>query len=99
MHIFDWKKYFYVLVITSLIFFTAIYLAGYFNDKKLDEVKSIEDKIAIDLLSSETEYSLLQESSCKNLGTPVLSQELGSLAEKLSYAEGQLGEKNADVMS
>lgn len=98
MHSLDLKKYIYVLIITSLIFFTAIYLANYFNNKKLSEVKSIEDKIAIDILSSETQYALLQESSCKDLGTPVLSQELNGLAEKLSYTEDQFGSDNAEVL-
>ena len=68
MHTLDLKKYIYVLIITSFIFFTAIVLANYFNNKKLVAVKSIEDKIAIDILSSETQYALLQESSCKDLG-------------------------------
>ncbi len=100
MHPLDWKKYLYVLVITSLIFFTAIFLANYFNGRKLAEVKSIADQIAIDILSSETQYALLEESSCQNFNnTPALSEELGSLAEKLSYAEDQLGAKNAEVIS
>ncbi|MEK7129233.1 MAG: hypothetical protein AAB858_02685 [Patescibacteria group bacterium] len=98
MHTLDLKKYIYVLIITSFIFFTAIVLANYFNNKKLVAVKSIEDKIAIDILSSETQYALLQESSCKDLGAPVLSQELNSLAEKLSYTEGQFGSDNIEVV-
>lgn len=98
MHKLDLKKYIYVLIITSFIFFTAIVLADYFNNKKLVAVKSIEDKIAIDILSSETQYALLQESSCKDLGAPVLAQELNSLAEKLSYTENQFGSDNAEVI-
>ncbi len=92
------KKYIYVLVITSLIFFTAIYFSNYFNKKKLEEVKSIGDKIAIDILSSETQFALLQESSCKDVSSSVLSEEINNLAAKLSYTEEQFGSDNDEVV-
>lgn len=95
----DIKKYIYVFIITAFIFLTAIFLSNYFNNKKLNEVRAIEDKIAIDILSSETQYALLQESSCKDIGSKALSQELGNLSDKLSYAEGQFGSDNAEVLS
>ncbi|MEK7180462.1 MAG: hypothetical protein AAB706_03220, partial [Patescibacteria group bacterium] len=57
-------KYFYIFLITSLIFFTAFFISNYFNDKKVSEIRSIESRIAIDILSSETQFSLLAESSC-----------------------------------
>lgn len=85
-------------MITSFIFFTAIYFSNYFNNKKLAEVRSIEDKIAIDILSSETQYALLQETSCENAGVGALSQELNSLGSKLSYTESQLGSNNSEVL-
>ena len=98
MHHLDTKKYLYVLAITSLIFFTAIYLSNYFNEKKLREVKSIGDKIAIDILSSETQFALLQESSCKDVSSSVLSEEINNLAPKLSYTEEQFGSGNDEVL-
>jgi len=99
MHQFDKKKYLYVLAITSLIFFTAIFLSNYFGEKKMAEVRAIEEKIAIDILSSETQYALLQESSCRDVSSSILSQELNSLAEKLSYAEESFGSKDSEVLS
>ena len=91
------RKYFYVFLITSLIFFTAFFASNYFNGKKAAEIKSIENGIAIDILSSETQYALLAESSCNNIGTSVLSEELGSLGEKLAYAEESRGADNPEV--
>lgn len=88
----DWKKYVIALVITSFIFFTAISLSSYFNNKRLVNVRSIEDKISIDILSSETQFSLLAESSCKDVNTSFLFQELNSLAEKIEYNEKNLGD-------
>lgn len=96
----NWKKYFIVLIITGAIFGTAIYISNYFGQKKLSEVKNIQDKIAIDILSSETQFALLEEASCKDItsSTP-LSDELGSLEDKLNYTEKDRGEDDPEVIS
>ncbi len=95
----SWKKYIFSFIITAIIFATALMLSNYFSKKKLDEIKSIQDKIAIDILSSETQFSLLEESSCKDIGTGTLSTELGSLEDKLAYTENQRGHDDAEVQS
>ncbi len=96
---FDWKKYLFVFIITALIFATAIYLSNYFSQKKLDEIRSIQDKIAVDILSSETQFSLLEDSSCQNVSTASLSTELGTLEEKLAYTENELGVNDPQVIT
>jgi hypothetical protein len=87
----DWKKYLIVFFITIGLFLTAIYLSSYFGDKKLNELKSIQDKISIDILSSETQFSLLSELSCKNISDSVFSGELGELGSKLEWSQDNLG--------
>ena len=83
----DWRKYFIVLLITATLFLTAIYLSNYLGDKKISELKLIQDKIAIDILSSETQFSLLSELSCKNISDSALSGELGELGSKLERGQ------------
>ena len=95
----NWKKYFFSFVITAVIFATAIILSNYFSQKKLAEIRGIQDKIAIDILSSETQFSLLEESSCKDIGVGTLSTELGNLEDKLSYTENQRGHGDAEVVA
>lgn len=73
-------------------------LSGYFNNKKIDQVKSIQDKISIDILSSETQFSLLSELSCQDVSRSNLSSELNSLAEKISYSEENIGNKDTDII-
>jgi hypothetical protein len=64
----------------------------------MDEIKNTEDKISIDILSNETQYELLQQSSCADIRAgSILSDELSALADKLSYAEAQEGIQSADV--
>lgn len=95
----DWKKYVIVLFITSSIFITGLWFSNYFNNKKIDQLKSIEDKISMDLMSSETQFSLLQELSCKDVSTTVLSSELNSLADKITFSETNIGNNDTNVVS
>jgi len=87
----DWKKYFIVFLITVALFLTAAYLSNYFGGKKINELKSIQDKLSIDILSSETQFSLLSELSCKNVSDSVFSSELEELGNKLEWSEQNLG--------
>jgi len=87
----DWKKYFVVFLITVALFVSASYLSNYFGNKKIGELKYIQDQIAINILSSETQYSLLSDLSCKNVSGVVLSDELAELAQKLEWGEKNIG--------
>jgi len=88
----DWKKYLIVFLFTVALFMTASYVSNYFGNKKIDQLKTIQDKISIDILSSETQFSLLSELSCKNISdSSVLSGELGELGSKLEWGQDNLG--------
>ncbi|MFA6353757.1 MAG: hypothetical protein WCW93_02390 [Candidatus Paceibacterota bacterium] len=87
----DWKKYLIVLLITVGLFACASYLSNYFGNQKINQLKTIQDKIAIDILSSETQFSLLSELSCKNISDSVFSNELGELGSKLAWSQENLG--------
>jgi len=86
-----WKNYLITFIITVGIFSTAIYLSNYFGNKKINQLKSIQDKISIDILSSETQFSLLSELSCKNISNSTYSKELGELGGKLEWSQNNLG--------
>jgi hypothetical protein len=88
----DWGKYLIVFLFTIVLFLTASYISNYFGNKKVDQLKVIQDKISIDILSSETQFSLLSELSCKNISdSSVLSGELGELGSKLEWGQDNLG--------
>ena len=94
------KKYVVAFVITAMVFFGALLVSNRFSERRLNEVKTIEDKISLDLLSSETQFALLKESSCKAIDhSTAFSEELNSLTQKLSYMEDNLGSENAQVLS
>src|SRR3989344_3358514 len=87
----DWKKYFIVFLITVTLFLSASYISNYFGNQKIDQLKTIQDKISIDILSSETQFSLLSELSCKNISDAAFSSELGELGGKLEWGQNNLG--------
>jgi len=98
MQNFNWKKYLWSFLITVVIFLTVIIFSNFFNNKKINSLRDIEDKIATDIMSSETQYDLLAESSCKDLSGDVLSQELNALAQKLTYTEETFGKNSSDLV-
>jgi glutaredoxin len=83
----DWAKYILAFIITSLIFGSVLYVNGLIDSKRVASTERIRDQIALDLLSSETQFNLLKETSCVNIGANALSEELNSLSRKLGYME------------
>lgn len=94
----DTKKYMFTFFVTTAIFVTAFFASNFFSQKRVENVKFIQDSIAIDILSSETQFDLLKEVSCQNVNESILSPELNALGDKLSHTESERGEKDADVI-
>src|SRR6185503_18319590 len=94
-----WQKYAYTFLITAVIFATAIFLSNFFSNKKVNEIKNIESRIAVDILSSETQFSLLSELSCSEIGNTFLSKELSELGDKLAFTEESRGADDPEVLN
>ena len=95
---FEWFKFVVTFIITAGIFITIFFVTKIINEKKLSEIRSIQDKISIDLLSSETQFSLLKRSTCTQDGNSLLAPEIGKLGERLSFMESELGTDNESVV-
>lgn len=94
------RKYLYTLAITSIIFFGVLYISNTFTKKRIEEIRSIEDKASLDILASETQFALLKDSSCKTIDhSTAFSEELNILSQKLTYMESNLGDNNPEVLS
>lgn len=83
----QWKNYGIALFITIGIFAAVIYLSRFATDQKIKTIQDAQDIIALDIASSETQFSLLSELSCKNISATSLSKELGSMESRINYAE------------
>ena len=92
-------KYVLAFVITVAIFVTAFYITSKIDDQRIADIRSTESAISIDLLSSETQFELLGNLDCSVIQqNPVLSDQLNSIAEELSYAESNFGDSNSEVI-
>ena len=95
----SWKKYIFAFLITVAIFGTAFYIASRIDDQRVADIRAAEDSVSVDILSSETQYELLNNLDCKTIAeNPILSSELNSLASRLSVAEDNLGATNSEVI-
>jgi len=95
----DWKKYALAFVITAAIFTTAIMISSRLNSGRLDEMRALQDSVSINILSSETQFNLLKEAACEDLFDSTLGQELGKLADRLSYMESTGQGDDAEVVT
>lgn len=95
----DKNKYILTFLITAIIFAAMLYVNNVLDQERIGDVKTVQDQIALDLLSSETQFNLLKETSCKNLSDSILSQELNSLATKLSYLESNNSDDNSEEIT
>ncbi len=91
---FDWKTAFIALLVTVGIFITVVLLSRMITNQKIVSIRDAQDSIALDIMSSETEFSLLSELSCKNIGTSTLTQQLNEMAEKITYSETNIGKSD-----
>lgn len=93
-----WQKYLLAFVITAAIFGTAFYLTNRLDARRLADIRTTQEAISIDILSTETQFELLGNLDCAAISrNPVLSDELNNLAGRLSVAEGNLGTDNQEV--
>lgn len=96
-HNIDWKKYIITFFITATIFGTAMYVSTYFNNQRINEIKSIQESISTNIMSSETQVSLLSDIACEDVGSSMLSNELNSLASRIEYSEKNIRNDGAEV--
>jgi hypothetical protein len=95
----EWFKYVVTFLITAGLFVTVFYVTKVVNDRRFSEIRSIQDKISVDLLSSETQFALLNSSGCAINANSILAPEIEKLGDRLALMETQLGTDNQDVVS
>lgn len=99
MREFHWGKYIFVFLITVSVFGTAIAVNNFFYERRLSAVDSIERRITLNLLSSEVQFELLSEASCETSSSPILTDEINTLASQLEFLEGSQGKNDPEVLS
>ena len=100
----EWKKYIIVFVITLAVFLLAFFASNQIGDKRVNQLREIQNKLSVDILSTETRFSLLEQSSCAHVIADDefevgITSELNDLARRVKFLESQLGLDNPDVVA
>ncbi len=82
----NWKNYILAFIITVAVFLGVIYLSNSITSRKIQSIKSAQDSISIDIMSSETQFSLLSSLSCTTPPPSTLESELGAVEDKINYS-------------
>jgi hypothetical protein len=78
---------------------TVIYAVNYLDQRRVAELSSIQDQLATDTLSVETQFALLEEAPCEyTTESNTLSATLADLGARLVFAEERLGATDPQVL-
>ena len=87
------------LAITLAIIGTVIYAINYLDQQRIAELNGIQNQLATDTLSVETQFALLEEAPCEDVAAgTALSREVSDLGDRLGTAESRLGSKDEQVI-
>jgi hypothetical protein len=87
------------LFITAAIGGSVVYAVNHLNDLKLKDLNASQEQLSVDILSLETQISLLESAPCSVVNTDTdLTSELDDLGQRLSFAEKQLGSDDREVI-
>lgn len=93
-----WKKHILVFITTLLIFSSGFILSNYLSEKKIAQLMDLQENLRIDILSLETQFSVLAQAPCENLNESTLTRELYNISQRLASIGGTLGTENPDFL-
>jgi len=95
---FNVRRYFLVLLITTMIFVSGMLLGYYLNSQKMNDLDSLQKDLATSSLDNDLQYSLIEEAPCNYVNSTLVIEELYVLSTKLDFMESILGPKNSEVI-
>ncbi|MEK7104175.1 MAG: hypothetical protein AAB842_02105, partial [Patescibacteria group bacterium] len=95
---FNWARHLTVLLATAIIFAGGFYLSNTIVEKKISAISKLQQGLSIDILSLETQFSILNQAPCKNLNESTLTKELFDISQKLESVGNSLGQDNQDFL-
>ena len=95
---FSVQKYISVLFFTLLIFGSGFFLSDYTTKKRIAQLNDLQQNLRTDILSLETQFSILNQAPCANLNESTLTNELYSISQKLTSVGSTLGEDDGNFL-
>lgn len=94
----NWRQYLLTFVIAGLIFGLGFWVSADLDRLRLSQVNNLRQDLQLDVLSAETQFSLLSSSVCQHIDSSALTSELYSMGQRLDYMESALGNNNQTVI-
>lgn len=96
----DVKRYIYAFVITVFIFALAILASNIISNTKINQLEKLQEELSHAVITNDYSDVSSEEIGCQkiyNLNYD-LSREIGSLAEKIMFTEGERGYDDPELM-
>jgi len=96
----DTRKYILVFLITLAVFAIVFLFSEFLFNVRAAQIKSLEANINLNILETEIQYALLADNACDEewAGSPILIEELNTLAKRLEFMEEQRGSDDPEVL-
>jgi len=94
----DKTKYVASFAIATLIFLLGIWLGTYFSAEKLSTIDTLAEKMQLNTLGTELQFSLISEKPCEFLNSSELTDELYQIGARLDFMESEMGQTNRQVL-
>ncbi len=85
------SKYILAFLITAALFVSSWLISYSINKHKFAVLQAAQNQMSLDILTSETQFDLLKDTTCDNSAASVFSDDLQTLAEKITYSEDNVG--------
>ncbi len=95
---FKFSRYIAVLFFTLLIFGSGFLLSDYITKKRIAQLNDLQQNLRTDILSVETQFSILSQAPCSNLNESTLTNELYNISQKLTSVGTSLGEDDSKFL-
>ena len=92
------KKHLLIFIATLLIFSSGFLLSDFLLGKKIVNLTNLQDSLSVDILSLETQFSILNQAPCENLNESTLTEQLYKISRQLASIENNLGRDNPDFL-
>jgi len=95
---FNFKKHLFIFFATLFVFASGFFLNNFLVEKRIKELTHLQQDLRIDILSLETQFSILTQAPCENLNESTLTHELYRISQYLNAVGNTLGRDNPDFL-
>lgn len=91
-------KYVIAFIISLSIFVIGILIGTLMTNNKFNSISQLQQELRTQVLTLETQYSIVSQNPCNSLDFPELTEELYKMSDNLDSLESQVGKNNENLL-